>query len=54
VVEAKGPYRTYNADGRPNETLRGKFIQHYGFASSPTAGTEVVTMEYGNNITKYA
>jgi len=49
VVEAKGPYRTYNADGRPNETLRGKFIQHYGFASSPTEGTENVVLEYGNN-----
>lgn len=44
-----GVYRTFTADGRSDETLGGKMMQHYGFSSKPLAGTEILTVQYGNN-----
>ena len=42
-------YRTFTADGRPDELIGGKLVQHYGFSSSPPVGTELVTLQMGNN-----
>lgn len=42
--------RYYSAQGRPDETVKGKMYQHYGFRSSPpTEGIELVHLEQGNN-----
>jgi phage gp45-like len=42
-------YRTFFGTGRADEHISGKMYQHYGFASMPPEGAELITMQYGNN-----
>lgn len=42
-------YRSFVGVGRPDEAIAGKFVQHYGFRSIPTANTELLTLQYGFN-----
>jgi len=42
-------YRQFTADGRVDEEITGVMYQHYGFASSPKPGADLVTLQYGNN-----
>lgn len=41
--------RYYKAFGRPDESLKGKIFQHYGFRSAPPEGVEMFHIESGNN-----
>lgn len=41
--------RIFTAFGRPDETIKGKLYQHFGFRSSPPVGCELLTIQYGNN-----
>jgi phage gp45-like len=45
----QGVYRTFTGDGRSDEEIGGKFVQHYGFSSRPPIGTELITLQMGNN-----
>lgn len=40
--------RYYTADGRPDEKVKGKMYQHYGFRSHPPEGVELIHIEQGN------
>lgn len=42
-------YRVFTAFGRPDEILRGRLYQHYGFRSVPPKGVEVLTLQQGNS-----
>ena len=47
-----GAVRLFSATGRPGETFSlREFLQHYGFASYPKAGAELVIAIEGNVIT---
>lgn len=42
-------YRKFKGTGRVGETIAGTSYQHYGFCSVPLPGTEIITLQYGNN-----
>lgn len=42
-------FLTHISKGRPGEGVGGKFFQHYGFRSIPPEGTDLVTLQDGNN-----
>ena len=44
VVGLTDAYRSFIADGRPDETIAGKMTQHYGFRSQPPSGTELLCL----------
>lgn len=47
-----GAVRLFSGSGRTRETFSlREFVQHYGFASSPQAGAELVILVEGNVIT---
>jgi len=41
--------RFFLAEGRPDETVKGKMYQHYGFRSMPPQGCELFTIQSDNN-----
>ena len=49
ATTANNTYQTFVAFGRPDETISGRLMQHYGFTSIPPEGTELITLQYGNN-----
>ena len=46
--------RNFTASGRANETLTGRFFQHYGFRSSPRQNVEGICLKQGNNYVSIA
>lgn len=49
TTSAQKAYRTFVAEGRVDETISGKIMQHYGYISIPPAGSELITLQFGNN-----
>jgi hypothetical protein len=45
----QGVYNIFTGSGRPDEEIRATSYQHYGFVSVPPAGTEFITLQYGQN-----
>jgi hypothetical protein len=50
----QGVYNIFTGSGRPDEEIRATSYQHYGFVSVPPAGTEFITLQYGQNAVSVA
>jgi len=48
-VSDSAGYTQYTGDGRAEESVEGIVAQHYGFASYPPIGTEMMTLQFGAN-----
>lgn len=50
VSVSEGQIRRFSATGRPGETIENReLVQHYGMASCPLAGAEMVILRDGNH-----
>jgi hypothetical protein len=49
MLNLDSTFMTHTSKGRPGEAIGGKSFQHYGFRSIPPSGTDLVTLQDGNN-----